>query len=75
MDQSSNQEPNGAAALSLQALRLLWPAPACPTCADWQPVEIVTFDRALRPETCPTCGRHLPIATAVEIVGVSYAAI
>jgi hypothetical protein len=38
-------------------------------------VEIVTFDHALRPETCPTCGRYLAIATAVEIVGVSFGAI
>jgi hypothetical protein len=75
MDRFTPEPTNGAGALSLRALRALWPAPPCPDCADWQTVEIVTFDRALRPETCPACSRYLPIATALEIVGVSYDAI
>jgi hypothetical protein len=75
MERSIDEHPSGAAALSLRTLRALWPEPVCPDCADWQVVEIITFDHALRPETCPTCGRHVPIATAVELVGVSYEAI
>jgi hypothetical protein len=75
MEQFNSERPDGAGDLSLRALRALWPVPACPGCADWQAVEIVTFDRPLRPETCPMCGRHPPIETAVEVVGVSYDAI
>ena len=47
MERSRDEHPTGAAALSLRALRALWPEPVCPDCADWQVVEIITFDHAL----------------------------
>ena len=75
MERAYGEKLNGAVALSLRALQTLWPERPCSACASWQPVEIVTFDHAPRPETCPACSRHMPIVTALEIVGVSYDAI
>lgn len=58
----------------LNRLATIWPPPlaGCDTCRHWQNVEIVTFDRPLRPEICSACKRRLPIVTAVQIDGVSW---
>jgi hypothetical protein len=53
----------------------------CPTCRRWSRVAYAEADepdggrRPERPEVCPDCGRCVPIALLVTIVGVPLEAV
>jgi hypothetical protein len=72
MERSRDEHPNGAAALSLQTLRALWPVP-CPECADQPAIVCIPDADAPVPEfqvgACRRCGRFLystPILVGVD---------
>lgn len=46
----------------LSDLETRYPRPVgCPVCRDWSPRAYLRDDEAPRPETCPRCGRSVPI--------------
>ncbi len=47
----------------------------CPTCRGWTGVVLEGDDGPHRPERCPGCGRLVPAAVTVRIVGVQVAPI
>jgi hypothetical protein len=48
----------------------------CPTCRGWSPTVVIDDDGVmLRPEWCPDCGRQVPVARWVHLMGVSLHAI
>jgi hypothetical protein len=43
----------------------------CVTCYLWMEAVLIDDDGNLaRPESCPECGRHVPVTVRVQIVGV-----
>jgi hypothetical protein len=72
MERSGEEHANGAAALSLQTLRALWPVP-CSACADQPAIVCIPTANAPVPDfqvgTCRRCGRTLystPILVGVD---------
>ena len=62
----------------LVRLTKLYPAPRCGTCAWWRADHDAVCDdrgRCTRPETCPACGRTVPIRRRVVLAGVDLGAI
>ncbi len=53
----------------LKKLIQVWPPPACGHCKGWSEALTVVIgsDGPMRPETCPACGRRVPIVNTVAI--------
>ena len=77
MERSSEEKPNGAAALSLRTLRALWPEPPCPECADQPAIVCIPHKYAPVPDfqvgSCRRCGRSL--SSVPILVGIDCEAI
>jgi len=55
----------------LERLALVYRRPEdCASCRAWGPVAFAFDDAEARPETCPACGRRVPIRLLRRYVGV-----
>ncbi len=53
----------------LKKLIQVWPPSTCPTCRGWSSALTVVIgsDGPMRPETCPACGRTVPIVNTMTV--------
>jgi hypothetical protein len=56
---------------TLEATAVAQQQKGCPTCRAWPGLVMIDDDgNRSRPESCPDCGRHVPDAYQIHIVGV-----